>query len=272
MTWRDMVGANVFALGGPNRGAMVGVWWNVALLVLSLAAMPFDKRLILGLNPWVKPVKFEISVIVFLLTMAALLSGLGRLGAWPALRVWMSWGFGVAMIVENTVIAMQSLRGVRSHMNTTTLFNGLSFGLMGVFIVISTALLAVLLVLYLRTPTGLPTAVVWGTGLGLAAMLAGSVEGGMIIVKVGAHTVGAADGGPGLWFVNWSTGHGDLRVAHFLALHALQIFVLAGWGLSRTRWPEWAQTASVVGFAVAYGVVTWMLFAQALAGRPVLRV
>ena len=271
MTWGEMVGADVFSLHGPNRGAIIGVWWNVGLLVLSLAAMPFDKRMILGLNPWVKPVKFEVSVIVFLLTMAAVLSGLGRLGTWPTARTMMSWGFGVAMIVENTIIAMQSLRGVRSHMNYTSVFNAASFSVMGIFIGLNTALLAVLLVLYLWTATGLPRAVTWGIVLGLVAMLAGSVEGGMMIAKIGAHTVGAADGGPGLWFVNWSTGHGDLRVAHFLALHALQLFVLAGWGLSRTRWPEWTQSVGVVAFAVAYGVLTWVLFAQALAGRPVLK-
>lgn len=267
MNCREMVGEDAFAWSGANRGIMLGVWWNVVLLVLSVAALPFDHRTILGLNPWVKPIKFELSVIVFLLSMGALLGGLGRHGAWPRLRRWMAWGFGVAMIVENTIIAMQSLRGVRSHMNYTSRFNAMSFATMGVFIGINTALLALLLLLYLRTRTGLPRPIVWGVGLGLAMMLAGSVEGGMMIVHFGAHTVGGDDGGPGLPFVNWSTQHGDMRVAHFFALHALQAFVLAGWGMSRVRLAAWMQTAATVVFAAVYSGAVWVLFAQAVRGE-----
>ena len=109
----------------------------------------------------------------------------------------MAWGFGVAMIIENTIIAMQSLRGVRSHMNIATVFDGAAFGVMGVFIAFNTVLVAVLLVLFLRTRTGLPMAVTCGIWLGLAVMLAGSFEGVFMIARYWGHTVGAKDGGAG---------------------------------------------------------------------------
>jgi hypothetical protein len=103
-----------------SRGLAVAVWFHVALTVGALAALPFDQRRILGINPWIKPLKFDISTLIFLLTMALMLSALGRFGAWSRSRAWLGWGFGVCMIVENAIISLQSARGVRSHMNYST--------------------------------------------------------------------------------------------------------------------------------------------------------
>ncbi len=270
LTAQEMVGTDAFSLRGSNRGLIFSAWWNLALLLMSAAALPFDHRVILGLNPWIKPIKFEISVIVFDLTIAALLAALCRRVARPRWQATIAWGVGISMIVENSIIAMQSLRGVRSHMNYTTWFDGIAFSVMGLFILINTVLLTVLLLLYLVSRTGLPRALTLGIQLGLLFILAGSAEGALMVSRYSAHTVGGADGGPGLFFVNWSTGHGDLRIAHFFALHALQLFPLAGWAISRTRMPEWVQSAAMASLAALYSAGLWLLFSQAVAGRPLL--
>jgi hypothetical protein len=251
-----------------NRGLAWGVWWSIALLLLSLAAMPFDARNILGLNPWVKSVKFEISGIVFLVTIALMLLPLAT--DWARTKAWVGWGIGVAMIVEITIIALQSARGVRSHMNYSTPLDGGLFGVMGLFIALNTLLVAWLLVVWCRTDAGLPLAVVWGVRLGLLMLVLGSIE-GFRIVSNGGHTVGAADGGPGLPFVNWSTGHGDLRIAHFFALHALQIFPLAGIALAATKLRSGLQLSTLFGFVALYGWAVWWMFAAAMRGLPLLR-
>jgi hypothetical protein len=253
-----------------NRGLAWGIWWNVGLLVLSLAAMPFDGRKIMGLNPWVKPVKFDLSVILFLVTIAVLLWALGDAPEWSTTKAFVGWGIGVSMIVEDSVIALQSLRGVRSHMNFTTPLNGALFGVMGVAILVSSLLSLWLLVQWCRTDGGLPPAVVWGIRLGLVMLLAASVE-GVRMVGHGSHTVGAADGGAGLAFVNWSTGHGDLRVAHFFALHALQIFPLVGLALAATKLRSGVQVTGLFGFVAVYGWAVWWMFAEAMKGVPLVR-
>ena len=149
-----------------STGLAIGLWWNVALLVASVAALPFDKRIILGLNPWIKPIKFEISVILFLATIALLVWSVGRTGMWRRSRAWLGWGFGICMIIENSIIALQSARGVRSHMNFATVKDALLFSVMGLFIALNTVLVAWLLVLWFRTRTGLERVVVWGRAAG----------------------------------------------------------------------------------------------------------
>jgi hypothetical protein len=251
-----------------SPGLTWSVWWNVGLLVLSLAAMPFDGRKILGLNPWVKPVKFDVSVILFLMTVAVFLWALGD--GWEMSKAWIGWGIGVSMIVEDTVIALQSLRGVRSHMNFTTPLNGALFGMMGVAILISSLLVVWLLVVWSRTDAGLPPAVVWGIRLGLVMLLMGSIEGTRMVAH-GQHTVGAADGGAGLAVVNWSTKYGDMRVAHFFALHALQIFPLVGLALASTKLRSGVQVSALVGFVAVYCGMVWWLFAEAMRGVPLVK-
>ena len=87
-----------------------------------------------------------------------------------------------------------------------------------------------------------------------------------------AHTVGAPDGGPGLPVVSWSTVAGDLRPAHLLGLHALQVLPLLGWlvTLRGGRLAPTRQTALVLSVAAVYLLITGLVLSQALRGHPLL--
>ena len=88
---------------------------------------------------------------------------------------------------------------------------------------------------------------------------------------VGAHTVGAPDGGPGLPGTGWSREHGDLRVPHFVGLHALQLLPLLALALGRRRWPEATRVRLTLAAAASYGSLFALLLWQALRGQPLVQ-
>jgi hypothetical protein len=234
-----------------------------AFLCFGIASL-IDERTILGINPWFKPMKFAISIAIFTGTMAWLLGYLQNSAR--AVRV-ISGIIAVTMLGEMVLIATQSARGVQSHFNHQTGFDDAIFSAMGVLIVINTVATAHGVWLFYRRPTTANGALLTGIRVGMIIFVLASLEGGLMVAK-DSHSVGVHDGGPGLPFINWSTGAGDLRVAHFVGMHALQLFPLLGWFLDRRgvisgrRWVAFA--------AMAYFVIAAFLVVQALAGRPLL--
>ncbi|WP_324677039.1 hypothetical protein [Hymenobacter sp. GOD-10R] len=242
-------------------------WIHVGLLVIAMVAMFLDHRIITGMNAWIKPIKFVLSDIIYLWTLGWLLADLPAAAERAVRRI--SWGVAVAILVEITIVFVQAARGTTSHYNGSTPLNALLFSLMGIFIMLNTVLIIWALVLTIRHRPHGSTAYVWGMRLGILLFLVGSLVGGMMVHQA-AHTVGAADGGPGLLGLGWSTRAGDLRIAHFLGLHALQLVPLVGWLLGR-----YAPRRAVLGtwaFALAYVALTGALFWEAMQGIPLIAV
>lgn len=49
------------------------------------------------------------------------------------------------------------------------------------------------------------------------------------------HTIGTLDGSKGLSILNWSCTHGDLRIAHFIGMQALQIIPILSFYLLKIQ-------------------------------------
>src|SRR5580692_10182309 len=251
-----------------SRVLAVTGWVHVVLLAGMLVISPFDSRLVLGINPWIKPIKFAISIVIYVWTVAWLLEYL-RLSSWA--KKIMSWGISICMLTEIACIAAQAARGTTSHYNVSTPLDAAIFFIMGAMIALNSILALVLLICFLTGRYDVPSPYLWGIRSGLVIFLAASGIGGMMLAH-GSHSVGVKDGGPGLPIVNWSTKGGDLRAAHFLGLHALQVLPLIAFLISRHRsWTISRKTAYVLAFSGAYALLIALLYFQAIHGLPLLR-
>ena len=162
MTARDFFGE----LYRRNRVLALLGWLHLAALaaVLLLVA-PFDARTVLGLNPWVKPAKFLVSITAYVWTLAWFTRYVSTRRV--AVRL-ISWGTAVVFVGEMACIFTQAARGTTSHFNIHAPFDAAVFSLMGLLIVFNTVLVAVTLALFfLRTAEPLAPAYLWGIRLGL---------------------------------------------------------------------------------------------------------
>ncbi len=247
------------------------LYWIVMIhFVGAIACIPgifIDDRVLLGLNVWVKPMKFLISGGIYILTLGYLIT------LYPysnrkkhIFRNIASW----TLLFEVAIIVGQGIRGVQSHYNVSSPLDAILFGLMGILIAINVLQMVWFLIDTARLKLNTTKAIQWAIFLGWAIIIAGSWVGGQMISQL-AHNVGVADGGPGLPLVNWSTVAGDLRIAHFFGLHGLQIIPLFAFWLSR-KWNTTTknQILAVTVFGLLYASWIAFTFYQAKQAMPLI--
>ncbi len=251
---------------------------------MSLVGLLIDDRVIAGAPAWLKPAKFGASGAVFLWSMAWMTQ---ELRSTRVLRMSEAL-IGSILVAEILVIMVQAGRGRLSHFNVDTPLDSTLFAAMGVGIATVWVLTMLVFALHVRAPhTDRPLAFAFQAGLLLHIVGAGvgwvmtqprpqqldAMQRGAHPFVVGAHTTGGQDGGPGLPLTRWSREHGDLRVPHFVGMHALQLLPLLLLGVRAARGRRTDRQELVVLGAV--GGVAYLLFAgalwQALHDYPLLR-
>ena len=268
-----------------NRPMTILFWAMVVTSVLGFLVLLFDPRTVMGQPTWAKTTKFSLSLVLYTSTMLWIF-GYDTLR--PRLSRFILSASAYILGFEMILMIFQGARAVPMHFNNTTSFDATLFGIMAVTITLLWFVNA--LGIAVLTVQKVPSrAFAWSLRLGLIIALAGMLEGFMMTSPtsaqmallragqhsdmIGAHTVGAPDGGPGLPLLGWSTTHGDLRIGHFVGLHGLQIIPLLGLFLMlrRERWLTERHkvllvmigAAGYLGLAV---LVTW----QALRGQPLI--
>ena len=258
----------------------------VGTLLAALVGLVVDHQVITGAPAWLKPAKFAISVTIYSFTLVYLLQfvrGHRRLVAFVANAT------ALALLVEMVIIVGQVIRGTTSHFNVSTPLDSALWGTMAGFIGLTwtMALMLGILLLFQRMPDP-----VWAWALRLSVLLAlvgmgvaflmtsptaaqlAGAQAGKGLPFVGAHSVGVADGGPGLPVLGWSTIGGDLRIPHFFGLHGLQVMLILGLLLTlpatRAMLSVGQRVALVwtagLGYLGLIGLLTW----QALRGQSII--
>jgi hypothetical protein len=247
----------------------------LAAFFFSAAGVFLDPRTITGEPAWLKPAKFAISTAIYAASIAWLFR---YLALWPRYNRIAGWITALVIVVEVGIIDIQAARGVTSHFNVSTPLDAALFGIMGAAILILWLAAAGLTVEIFRQRFA-DRAWGWALRTGMLITLLGASLGGLMVkpgpehsitpargqsmTVSGGHTVGGPDGGPGLPGIHWSTRHGDLRIPHFLGLHALQMIPLFAWLVRRQRRRE----RMVIAGAASYFSLTALLLWQALRGE-----
>ena len=259
----------------------VGLLMAVAT-VASLVGLVADPRMITGAPAWLKPFKFAVSTTVYSLTLAWIF---GYITEWPRVRRVVGWTTAVVFVLEVALIDMQAWRGTASHFNAATVFDRVVFIVMGSAILIQT-LISVAVAVALWRQRFVDRSLGWALRLGMTLTILGAMVGPMMtrptdaqlataragggMTVIGAHSVGGTDGGPGVPVTGWSREHGDMRVPHFVGLHAIQVLAIVAVGLR--RWPrsEAVRVKIVLVAAASYASLFVLLLWEALRGSSVI--
>lgn len=250
-----------------NRQKTLAIY-GMILLVLAVPALIgqwLDPRTVAGENVWIKPTKFLVSIAVFAIT-----SGWFFGYVQPARRNSKLMLGTVAVVIvagsfELFYISWQAANGLPSHFNGTTPFYTIMYRLMGLgaFLLIATTL-PLAWEIGRRPAEALKPVFVASIviGLVLCFVLGGSFGGYMS--QQSGHAVGAVGGSAPIF--GWNRAGGDMRIAHFMGIHAQQIIPLVG--MLAVRASSLVAWTAVLAGSTFYAVATVALFVQAINGLP----
>ena len=230
----------------------------VAILILFATFKPIEFA---GTNAWYKPIKFALSTAILVFSIG------WYSGYLPNSRDinLVNWIIIVTLGFEVLYITWQASKGQASHYNQSSPFYAFMFSMMALAASIATIAVGYIGVKFFTYPIdNLPNYYIWAIRFGFILFVVFSFEGFVMGAKM-SHTVGAEDGVKGLPFLNWSINHGDLRIAHFIGMHALQVLPLLAWFLLK-------NTKLTITMAMFYTLLAVFILITALRGNSLLKI
>ena len=251
-----------------------GPWtWQVpfygVLFFAALAMTLVDDRTLFGISVWIKPAKFALSLGVYYATLAWVATLLPRAFFQSREGRALTWVAIVPGILEILYIFFMAALQQQSHYNTATPLTSIAYGLMGIGAVTLVSACVWLATAVMRRCAGWwRDPLLLGVVLGLVLSFAlGGGFGGVLSSNATGHWVGGEfSDASGTAIFGWSTTGGDLRVAHFFGMHAMQVLPFVGWLVRGARF----GVPIVLLITVLYSAVSVYTFLQALDAQPLL--
>ena len=243
----------------------------LVLMAPTLFAMALDQRTFLDINVWVKPLKVQVALAIYLATLAWFADWVPATVAASRWHRIFSAIVVLAVGAEVVWILGASALGTASHFNESSPLAAGLYALMGVLAVTLTSASLVYGVAILRARNSrLDPVFRLSVGIGLIATFILTVIVAGTMSNNGSHFVGGAhsDAG-GLALMGWARDGGDLRVAHFFATHAMHF--IPAFGLIAGRMlPTGRGRVAVLAFTGLFVALVAYAFIGALSGRPFL--
>jgi hypothetical protein len=173
--------------------------------------------------------------------------------------------FTVACVIETALVSLQAWRGVPSHFNLETTFDGLVARALAAGGITLVVIVAVLTLVSFRTDSANPAGLRLAIRAGFVALFSAMVVGALMIAKGMLLVFG---GNPQ---AAYTTG-GSLKPTHAVMMHGVLVLPLLAWLLSLTTWNERRQLSIVVlatvGYVVLAGVVATADFSGIDLSQP----
>ena len=236
-------------------------YFGLLCVIISIVCLVLTKIAsteVHGVNAWFKPFKFAVSIGLFSWTMAWYCHYLSDFNVTP-----FNWTVITLFGFELIYIIFQASKGQLSHFNISTPTHSILYSLMGLVAVLVTLYTAYIgFLFFTQSFPNLSIYYVWSIRLGILIFVIFSFEGGLMGSRMN-HSVGAINDNSNWWIVGWSKTVGDLRVSHFIGMHALQILPLLSFYVFK-------NTRITIIISIFYGLLATSTLVQALNGKPLI--
>lgn len=227
--------------------------------ILFLVLTKTTTTLVYGVNAWYKPFKFAFSTLTFAWAMAWYCAYI------PHFNVKLfNWVIIFLLGFEIIYIAFQAGKGQLSHYNLSSSFYATMYSLMAAAATLVTLYTAYVGYLFFKYDfPDLPNYYLWAIRLGIFIFVIFSFEGFLMGSRLN-HSVGALNDNSNWFILGWSKTVGDLRVSHFIGMHALQVLPFLSYFVFK-------NCKLTLALSFVYALLALATLIQALQGKPLIK-